>query len=87
MGRGRERGRERIPSRLHTVSAEPDVGLETTNCEIMTWVETKSQILNLLSRPGAPGAVIIIPLSCLPVSPLVLNLRLGLMLGIKWPST
>ena len=35
--RGRERGRERIPSRLHTVSTEPDAGLEPTNREIMTW--------------------------------------------------
>ena len=25
--RGRDRGRERIPSRLHTVSTEPDAGL------------------------------------------------------------
>ena len=31
-----ERKRERIPSILHTVSTEPDVGLEPTNCEIMT---------------------------------------------------
>ena len=39
-GRGRERERERergrIPSRLHTVSTEPDVGLIPTNREIMT---------------------------------------------------
>ena len=35
-GRGRERGRERIPSRFHAVSAEPNVGLELTNREIMT---------------------------------------------------
>ena len=37
QGRGREgvRERERIPSRLHTGSVEPDVGLELTNCEIM----------------------------------------------------
>ena len=37
-GRGREgEGEtERIPSRLHTVSAEPDAGLELTNYEIMT---------------------------------------------------
>ena len=27
--------RERIPSRLCAVIAEPDVGLELTNCEIM----------------------------------------------------
>ena len=31
-----ERGRERIPSRFHVASAEPDVGLELMNCEIMT---------------------------------------------------
>ena len=35
-GAERERGRARIPSRLHTVSAEPDLGLELKNCEIMT---------------------------------------------------
>ena len=33
---GAERGRKRIPNRLHTASAEPDAGLELTNCEIMT---------------------------------------------------
>ena len=38
-GGGAERGRERIPGRLRTVSAEPDVGLELTNHEIMTWAE------------------------------------------------
>ena len=37
VGEGqRERGKERMPSRLHTVSAEPDVGLELANHEIMT---------------------------------------------------
>ena len=38
LGRGgveRERIRERIPSRFHTVSMEPDVGLEVTNHEII----------------------------------------------------
>ena len=34
--RERERGRESIPSRLCAVSAESDVGLKPTNCEIMT---------------------------------------------------
>ena len=34
--RGEKEGeRERILSRLHTVSAEPDAGLELTNCEIV----------------------------------------------------
>ena len=33
---GAERGRERIPSRLHAVSPEPHVGLELRNREIMT---------------------------------------------------
>ena len=35
-GRGRERGRQRIQSRLHADSGEPDVGLEVTNREIRT---------------------------------------------------
>ena len=34
--RKRERGRQRIPSKLSTVSREPDTRLELTNCEIMT---------------------------------------------------
>ena len=34
--RGRERRRERIPSRLCTVSAEPDGGPDPTNPEVMT---------------------------------------------------
>ena len=33
---GAERGRERIPSSLHAVRAEPDAGLDPTNREIMT---------------------------------------------------
>ena len=33
-GREREREKERIPSRLHTVSAEPNMGLNPTNHEI-----------------------------------------------------
>ena len=36
QGRGRERGRERIPSGLHAVSTEPDMGLDLTKCEITT---------------------------------------------------
>ena len=37
-GRGSERQgeRERIPSRLSTVSAEPNVGLKLTNHEVLT---------------------------------------------------
>ena len=34
--RERERERERIPSRVHAVRAEPDVGLNLRNLEIMT---------------------------------------------------
>ena len=52
--RGRERGRQRIPSRLCAVSAEPNVGLEFTSHEIMTWAKTKSETLNQLSHPGTP---------------------------------
>ena len=36
QGRSREREREKIPSRLCAVSAEPDEGLKLTNREIMT---------------------------------------------------
>ena len=35
-GRGRERGRQRIPSRLCTVSTEPNMGLELMKREMMT---------------------------------------------------
>ena len=35
-GVGAEREGETIPSRFHAVSTEPYVGLELTNCEIMT---------------------------------------------------
>ena len=45
VGRDRETGRQRIPSRLHTVSTEPNVGLDLTNCEIMTSAEIGSQML------------------------------------------
>ena len=40
-GRGRERGRHRSKagSRLQAVSTEPDVGLELTSREIMTWAK------------------------------------------------
>ena len=34
--RDRDRDRGRIPSRLHVVSMESDVGLDPMSCEIMT---------------------------------------------------
>ena len=34
--REEEKERDRLLSRFHTVSTGPDVGLELTNCEIMT---------------------------------------------------
>ena len=42
VGGGAERGEDtesEAGSRLWAVSTEPDVGLELTKCEIMTWVE------------------------------------------------
>ena len=36
QGKGKERGRDRIPSKLRTVSTEPDAELELTNLEITT---------------------------------------------------
>ena len=41
-GGGAERGGDTEPeagSRLWAVSTEPDMGLELTDCEIMTWAE------------------------------------------------
>ena len=54
-GGGAERGRERTPSRLCTVSTEPSVGLELTNREIMIWAKIKSQTLNRLGHPDVLG--------------------------------
>ena len=34
--REREREKDRIPSKLHAASREPNMGLKLTNCEIMT---------------------------------------------------
>ena len=53
QGKGGEKGRERILSGFHTVSAEPDMGLDLTNCEIVTRAEIESQVLHPLSHPGA----------------------------------
>ena len=50
--RGSEREGERILSRLHAVSTEPNMGLSPMNHEIMTWAKIKSQTLNRLSHPG-----------------------------------
>ena len=53
--KGKERRRERIPSRFHTDSTESNAGLNFTNQEIMTRAKIKSQMLNELSYPGAPA--------------------------------
>ena len=52
QGRGRERGEERGESQAGTINAEPNVGLDPTNREIMTGAEIKSYTLNRLSHPG-----------------------------------
>ena len=76
-----ERGRERISSRLHAISAEPDRGLKPTNPKIMTWAEIKSQTLNWLSHPGVPtqlnfAFVLLIMFTFLNLSPLHIALWL-----------
>ena len=52
-GRGRERGRERIPSKI---CAEHGAWhrARSHNLEIMTLADIKSQMLNWLSHPGVP---------------------------------
>ena len=50
---GADRGRGRIPSRLRTVGAEPDAGLDTT--ALGSRPEPKSsRMFNPPSHPGAP---------------------------------
>ena len=44
--RERERGKERIPSRLHAVSPEHDTGLNPTNLKIITCAKIRNQLLN-----------------------------------------
>ena len=43
-GGGAERGREGIPSRLRTVSTEPDLGLKPTNQTVRSRPDPKSRI-------------------------------------------
>ena len=43
---GAERRRDRIPSRLRTISTEPHMGLKLRNREIMTQVKIKSWTFN-----------------------------------------
>ena len=45
QGRGSERRREKIPSRLSTDSVEPNAGLNLMNCKIMTLAKIKSRLL------------------------------------------
>ena len=42
QGKGRDRWREKIPSRLCAVSAEPDVGLDSQT--MSSWPEPKSSV-------------------------------------------
>ena len=56
-GRGRERGRERIPSRLRPINAEPDLGLNLMNRKIKTWAEIKIQAPDKLSHLGTPNYI------------------------------
>ena len=60
QGRGRERGRQRISSRLHTVSTEPDAGLEPTTVKIVTSAKVKNWMLNQPSHPGAPVCLVLL---------------------------
>ena len=50
----REREREKESQAGSTVSAEPDLGLDLRNSEIMTGVEIKSRTLNRLNHSGIP---------------------------------
>ena len=49
-----EKEKNRIPSRFHAISTEPDVELELMNCEIAMRAQIMSQMLNQLCHAGAP---------------------------------
>ena len=66
--------REKIPSRLRAVSAEPDEGLKLTNHEIVTQVEFKGWMLNHLSH-WAPRIILIIKIDCLGHLTVLLSLQ------------
>ena len=51
-GGGVERKGQRIRSRLCADSSEPDVGLELTNCEIMTWMKLDTQLTEPARQQG-----------------------------------
>ena len=64
--RERERGRERVsmsgggaeresPKQARHCQCRARDGAWSMNCEIMTWAEIKSQMLNQLNHPGSPG--------------------------------
>ena len=54
----REGGREKNSQAGSVLSADPNVELELTNHEIMTWAEIKSPVLNQLSHQGVPQIVL-----------------------------
>ena len=53
---GAEREEEK-ESQAGTDRAQPNVGLDPRNQEIMTWAKIKSQTLNQLIHPGAPWPI------------------------------
>ena len=79
MGDGpRERERERIPSRLHTVRAEPSAVLELTNQEIMTGAETESDA-ELSEPPRYPSHLIFLShyLHICKMGPHILHMKIS----------
>ena len=53
-GKGGERGRERIPSRLCANNTESSAGLKLMNCEILTWAQITTWPFDWLSHPDVP---------------------------------
>lgn len=64
---GRERGRDRSPSMLRTVSTETDVALELTNCDIMPGAEVGR--LTGTPKSEAVNLPIVLPNECIQLFP------------------
>lgn len=55
-GKGRERGIQRTPSRVHIVSTKPYAGLDPRNREIITWAGQESDA-QPSDQPGVTEAL------------------------------
>ena len=84
QGRGRERGRQKISSRLRHHQHRAQCG-DRIHHEIMTSAEIKSQMPKLLSHPGAPELIMYVTDTQTHSNQCYLYLKFELHLQNKYP--